>query len=87
LIERVAQVSYGKVREASPITEETYYLAQASDPKSMDWRPHLWSTPSPKQLAKHYADNGAPALTITRETGVPMALLVEWGVISSDQGT
>lgn len=87
LIERVAQVSYGKVREASPITEETYYLAQASDPKSMDWRPHLWSTPSPKQLAKHYADNGAPALTITRETGVPMALLVEWGVISSDQDT
>ena len=86
-IERVAQVSYGKVREANPITEETYYLAQASDPKSMDWRPHLWATPSPKQLAQHYADHGATALTITRETGVPLAILKEWGVVSSDPDT
>ena len=86
-IERVAQVSYGKVREANPITEETYYLGQASDPKSMDWRPHLWSTPSPKQLAMHYAKYGATPITISKNTGVPIAILKEWGVVASDQGT
>lgn len=86
-VERVAQVSYGKVREASPITEETYYLAQASDPTSMDWRPALWSTPSPKQIAQHYADHKASALTIIKETGVPMAILKEWGVVASGQDT
>ena len=85
-IERVAQVSYGKVREANPITEETYYLGQASDPKSMDWRPHLWSTPSPKQLAMHYAKYGATPITISKNTGVPIAILKEWGVVASDQG-
>ena len=86
-IERVAQVSYGKVREANPITEETYYLGQASDPKSMDWRPHLWSTPSPKQLAMHYAKYGATPITISKNTGVPIAILKEWGVVASDQDT
>lgn len=90
-LDRVTQISYGKVREASPITERRYYLAQVVD--EQDGRPTLHSTMSPKEAAinmrMHPSINALadPLSAVSRALRVPVPLLVEWGLRAGDQGT
>ena len=89
--DRVSQISYGKVREANPITEKTYYLGQLVDP--MDWRPVLHSTWSKKQWARKLATSGEaarssdPIAWVSQKLGVPVPLLREWGLNDVAQDT
>lgn len=86
---RVSQISYGKVREANPITERTYYLGQTIAP--VEWRPLLFSTRSVKQAAQNLfmslVQRGDPnaLLTVSQKLHVPMPQLVEWGLRAEAQ--
>lgn len=90
-LDRVSQIAYGKVREANPITERSYYLGQRIE--AGDWRPTLHSTISAKQAAMAMATNprfsglADPLLAISKALRVPVPLLVEWGLNVGGQGT
>ena len=88
-LDRVTQISYGKVREANPITERSYYLGQALGDR--EWRPTLHSTMSAKQAAfalatdPRFTSQPDPLLAISQRLRVPVPLLVEWGLIVGGQ--
>ena len=90
-LDRVTQISYGKVREANPITERSYYLGQALGDR--EWRPTLHSTMSAKQAAfalatdPRFTSQPDPLLAISKRLRVPVPLLVEWGLIVGGQDT
>ena len=90
-LDRVSQIAYGKVREANPITERSYYLGQTIE--AGDWRPTLHSTMSAKQAAMAMATNPRysglpdPLAAISKALRVPVPLLVEWGLTGGGQGT
>jgi hypothetical protein len=90
-LDRVTQISYGKVREANPITERSYYLGQALGER--EWRPTLHSTMSAKQAAfqlatdPRFTSQPDPLLAISKRLRVPVPLLVEWGLNVGGQGT
>lgn len=90
-LDRVSQIAYGKVREANPITERSYYLGQTIE--AGDWRPTLHSTMSAKQAAMAMATNprysglSDPLAAISKALRVPVPLLVEWGLNGGGQGT
>ena len=90
-LDRVTQISYGKVREANPITERSYYLGQALGER--EWRPTLHSTMSAKQAAfqlatdPRFTSQPDPLLAISKRLRVPVPLLAEWGLNVGGQGT
>lgn len=90
-LDRVTQISYGKVREANPITERSYYLGQVIG--AGDWRPTLHSTMSVKEAAISMRTHPSitaladPLAAISRSLRVPVPLLVDWGLRDGGQDT